>query len=68
MAPTAPHGWGNISIFAYAVRFGFEYRELSGDFANSPVGSELTYGASAGLRFFDHRLLIGPEVYGAVGT
>ncbi|MGO8994905.1 MAG: OmpA family protein [Polyangiaceae bacterium] len=56
---------GDISIFAYAVRFGFEYRELSGDFANSPVGSELTYGASAGLRFLDHRLLIGPEVDGA---
>ena len=46
---------GDISIFAYAVRFGFEYRELSGDFANSPVGSELTYGASAGLRFFDRQ-------------
>jgi OmpA-OmpF porin, OOP family len=56
---------GDISIFTYAARFGFEYRALSGDFANAPVGNELTYGASAGLRVADRKLVIGPELFGS---
>ena len=63
---------GDISIFTYAAKIGFEYRGLSANFGGdaagnggSAVGNEITYGISAGLRLADKKLLIGPEVYGA---
>ncbi len=56
---------GDVGIFTYAVKIGFEYRGLSATYGGSAVGNELVYGASVGLRLADKKLLIGPEVYGA---
>ncbi|MBI2395331.1 MAG: OmpA family protein [Deltaproteobacteria bacterium] len=55
---------GDVGIFAYAARVGAAYRALSEDLAGSKIGSELTFGASAGLRVADRKLLLGPEVFG----
>ncbi len=55
---------GDIGPFAYAARIGAAYRALYEDFAGSKVGSELTFGASAGVRLLDRALLLGPEIYG----
>jgi outer membrane protein OmpA-like peptidoglycan-associated protein len=58
-------GAGEAGPFAYAVRVGVQYRAADENFANSPIGTELQYGASAGFHIADHMLLIGPEVYGS---
>jgi outer membrane protein OmpA-like peptidoglycan-associated protein len=56
---------GDIDIFTYAARIGAEYRNLEDTLGGSPIGSQLLFGAAAGLRFFDHAFIIGPEVYGS---
>jgi outer membrane protein OmpA-like peptidoglycan-associated protein len=58
-------GAGEIGPFAYALKVGMQYRALEGDFANSPIGTELLLGAAAGFHLADRKLLIGPEVYGS---
>jgi len=55
---------GDIGMFAYAARLGAAYRHRSEDFAGSRIGSEFMFGASAGVRVADKKLLIGPEVFG----
>src|ERR1019366_7871732 len=61
-------------IFAHAgaslvlwdrLRVGVEYRTLDDTIGGSPIGSQVLFGAAAGLRFFDHAFVIGPEIYGA---
>jgi OmpA-OmpF porin, OOP family len=56
---------GDIGAFAYAARIGVVYRALNEPFGGSRVGTELTFGASAGIRALDRKLLIGPEVFGS---
>ncbi len=56
---------GDIGPVAYAARAGFQYRGSGVAFDGSPIGNELTFGGSVGLRAFDKALLIGPEVYGS---
>jgi len=56
---------GELAIFDYAARVGFNYRAQDGTFSGSAIGSELTFGVSAGLRVADGQLLIGPELYGS---
>jgi OmpA-OmpF porin, OOP family len=65
-ARVSPHAMlaGEIARFSYAVRAGFQYRPQNGTFSGSAIGSELTFGAAAGVRF-TKELLIGPEVYGS---
>ena len=59
---------GDIGAFVYAAKLGFQYRYHQATFAASPVGNELVYGASAGLRVLDRRLVVGPEVFGSAVT
>jgi OmpA-OmpF porin, OOP family len=54
--------------FAYGARLGFNYRPLTEKYDQNPLGSELTIGASAGLRLLDKKLLVGPELYGSTVT
>jgi OOP family OmpA-OmpF porin len=56
---------GDLDIFTYAARVGVEYRNLDDTIGGSPIGSQVLFGAAAGLRFFDHAFVIGPEIYGA---
>ena len=58
-------GAGEIGPFAYAIKVGLQYRALDTNFANSPVGTEFLVGAAAGIHAADHKLLIGPELYGS---
>jgi OmpA-OmpF porin, OOP family len=55
---------GDISLFSYAARVDFRYRGRNGVFSGEEIGSELGFGAAAGLRVANGALLIGPEVYG----
>ena len=57
---------GTIGVFTYAAKLGVMFRDPdASSFANSPIGHELTYGAAAGVRVADGRLVIGPELYGS---
>src|SRR5437868_4546864 len=44
---------GEIGPFVYAVKLGVQYRALDTNFADAPIGSELVFGAAAGLRTKD---------------
>jgi outer membrane protein OmpA-like peptidoglycan-associated protein len=58
-------GAGEIGPFVYALKFGVQYRAEGGSFANSPIGTELLFGAAAGVRTASKNLVIGPELYGS---
>jgi outer membrane protein OmpA-like peptidoglycan-associated protein len=66
----APHALvaGDIGMFSYSGKVGFNYHWRSETFAGSPIGSEVQLSAAAGLRFVDRKLLIGPEVFGTTYT
>jgi outer membrane protein OmpA-like peptidoglycan-associated protein len=56
---------GEIGEFVYAGRLGVNYRSLNESFAGSPLGTELTFAASAGMRLLDDALVVGPELFGS---
>lgn len=57
---------GSPGIFTYAVKAGVMIRGRDSiDFANAPVGHELLYGASFGVRLAERRFVVGPEFYGS---
>jgi len=57
---------GDVDVFAYSVRVGYEVNP-SGTYLNNAYpntymqGDEVSMGAAVGLRFFDKKLLFGPE-------
>ena len=55
---------GDVGIFTYAARLGFNYRGRQESFGTGNLGSELSFAASAGLRLADHKVTVGPEVFG----
>jgi outer membrane protein OmpA-like peptidoglycan-associated protein len=59
---------GESGSFAYAAKLGWMIRGRSADFAGVPQGDNLVFGASAGVRLADHKLLLGPEIYGSTGV
>ncbi len=60
---------GDIDMFTYAGRLGFNYRPHSVSFGDSnALGSEITMGASAGIRTLEKKLVVGPELYGSTIT
>ncbi len=56
---------GEVSAFVYAARLGYQYRARQELFGNAAIGQEFTFGASAGLRVADKKLVIGPELWGS---
>lgn len=54
---------GEIGSFVYGGSLGAMYRENDG-FGDRAVGTVVMLGASAGLRLFDRKLVIGPELFG----
>ena len=56
---------GDVSVFTYSARVGYHHRSLTETFERNPLGSELTFGAAAGLRVADRAVVIGPEVHGS---
>lgn len=63
----APHviAAGESGIFVYSAKVGFMYRNRNEAYAGSELGSELTFGAAAGIRLLDGKMVIGPELYGS---
>ena len=55
---------GDIGMFAYALRGGYELRPLRTDYIDTRTGSAINFGGAAGVRFADKKILVGPEVYG----
>ena len=53
------------SKWAWSARAGYELRPLRENYLFTRTGSQLTFGGALGLRFADHAVLIGPEIYGA---
>jgi OmpA-OmpF porin, OOP family len=53
---------GDVGDFAYAARVGFLYRARDEAFVEGAIGSEVNGGVSAGYRFLDKKLLVGPEL------
>ena len=43
---------------------GHELRPLRENYIDTRLGSTITFGGAAGLRFADKKILIGPEVFG----
>ncbi len=58
-------GAGEIGPFVYAAKLGVQYRALDDTFAGSPIGTEVIYGAAAGIRTSDEKIVVGPELYGS---
>jgi outer membrane protein OmpA-like peptidoglycan-associated protein len=54
---------GDIGIFTYAARLGFNYRALDQKVNGSPVGSEMIGSVAAGVRVADKKLTVGPELF-----
>ncbi|HEX3853661.1 MAG TPA: OmpA family protein, partial [Polyangiaceae bacterium] len=59
---------GQIGWFEYAAHLGFHYRGLDTTIAGASVGSDVLFGASAGVRALDGKLVAGPELYGSTGV
>jgi outer membrane protein OmpA-like peptidoglycan-associated protein len=55
---------GELGAFAYAAKLGFELRR-SEVLAGTRLGDEFLFGAAAGLRLANGKLLLGPELYGS---
>ena len=55
---------GEKGMFAYAANFGFDYRGVNEDFGGNGNGSEVRFGAAAGVKLLDKKLLLGPEFFG----
>jgi OOP family OmpA-OmpF porin len=53
---------GDIGKLVYAASAGFYWRGQNQTFAATQTGSEVFGGASLGVRLFDDKLLLGPEV------
>lgn len=61
-----PHAMaaGRIDMFVYSARAAFTYRGQDAKVDSSDFGSELNFGAAAGVKVLDDALVVGPEVYG----
>jgi outer membrane protein OmpA-like peptidoglycan-associated protein len=55
---------GELGVFAYAAKLGFELRR-SEVLAGTRLGDEFLFGAAVGLRLAHGKLLLGPELYGS---
>jgi OmpA-OmpF porin, OOP family len=59
---------GEAKQFTYAAHLGFNYRAHNDPFASIPMGSEVVFGLSGGVRALGKTFLIGPELYGRTGV
>ena len=55
---------GDVGAFAYAVQTGIMVRDGNFEYAGQWVGDTWNWNVALGVRFANHRLLIGPEFYG----
>jgi outer membrane protein OmpA-like peptidoglycan-associated protein len=55
---------GDIDKFVYTAQVNFEYRGRTDVIGDGTIGSNVGAEASAGVRLFDRKLVIGPEIFG----
>ena len=55
---------GEAGVFVYAAQVGAQFRR-NATYASAPVGNELTFALSAGVRSDNKKLVIGPELFGS---
>jgi len=56
---------GRAGLFAYAAEAGVLVHVERDDFVGVPFGTDLTFGAAAGLRLLDGAIHLGPELSGS---
>jgi outer membrane protein OmpA-like peptidoglycan-associated protein len=57
---------GSVKAFVWAANAGVTFRSATTpNFAGSPIGHELPFGVSAGVRVAENKLTVGPELYGS---
>jgi OOP family OmpA-OmpF porin len=56
---------GDVGPIAYAAKLGIELRPDAGSSYGSATGSDAQFAVSAGVRAVQHRLLVGPELFGS---
>ncbi|MDP9002699.1 MAG: OmpA family protein [Myxococcota bacterium] len=55
---------GDVGVVAYALRAGYQWRDLNVDYIDTRIGSTFQFGGAVGVRALEKKLLIGPEVFG----
>ncbi len=55
---------GDVDIFVYSATLGVVYRANNTPFAGHPTGTQASFGAAAGVRVLDKKMVIGPEIWG----
>jgi OOP family OmpA-OmpF porin len=55
---------GDLGPFVYAAKLGTMIRSLETNFGGTEVGTNIFFGVSAGLRVFDKKFVVGPEIFG----
>jgi OmpA-OmpF porin, OOP family len=55
---------GDAGPIAYAARVGYQWRDLNEDYIDTRIGSTLQFAGAVGVRGFEGRFLIGPEIFG----
>jgi OmpA-OmpF porin, OOP family len=56
---------GDAGVFVYSLLLGVDFHAAQTTINGAPYGSSVVYGAAAGVRVADRKLVIGPEVYGS---
>lgn len=54
---------GDIGVFTYALKSGFNFRRTHTDVAGTPFGTEWFFGGAAGFRLAGGAVTLGPEVW-----
>lgn len=57
---------GKIGFFEWSARAGYAFRSEQTQIQSFGVGSELVFGAAAGVRFYREKILVGPELFGGM--
>jgi outer membrane protein OmpA-like peptidoglycan-associated protein len=55
---------GDLGPFVYAAKLGTMIRSLDTSYAGTEVGTNIFFGVSAGVRVFDKKFVVGPELFG----
>jgi OOP family OmpA-OmpF porin len=56
---------GRVGPLVYAAKVAFDYRSLDDTLAGTQLGSEMLFGASAGVKLLEDRIVLGPELFGS---
>ena len=55
---------GDLGPFVYGAKLGANIRGIDETYGGTQVASDVSFGASAGFRVADKKLVVGPEIFG----